>query len=246
MNLSIKWIASLGVGAVAALMWQGCTVTTTNGPAACGNLGAACCTGSTCSSGLTCGSDGTCGTPAAQTDCNDCLVNICINQWSVCANDSDCLAIYQCATGSGANVTTCICNGGHSSQAEDEYLSLSACDTQYECSSCQSNCASISPTCPAPAVPNSATLCAGVDSGVDAPTLDATPTDCNTCVSASCATQAAACASGSDCDLYDQCLAGCSDATCSNACGTAHAPGQMAAQALASCTSTNCAAPCGL
>ncbi len=247
---SMRWTAALGmvaVGGVAALASQGCTVTAITGP-------------------LTDGGFNFDTNPPPQPDssadqaapaqCNECLFQQCSGQYTVCQGDPNCRAIYQCAIAPGADVTKCICNST-SQAAQNEYLSLASCDSEGECSACQTNCAASQPSCPAQPVPPG--LCATtppdggtMDGGatvMDAagPPADAgSPSACSACTDTSCASEKAACAPGTDCDKYTQCLAACQDATCSSGCDMMYAAGKSAATQLAGCTVSNCSGPCGL
>jgi hypothetical protein len=86
------------------------------------------------------------------------------------------------------------------------------------------------------------------DTSAPPPPVDAgvVAQDCNSCVSSQCSQQQQACASGTECDKFSQCVAACTDAQCVANCGTSSPTGQQASQALATCTSTNCATQCGL
>src|SRR5262249_34922842 len=83
------------------------------------------------------------------------------------------------------------------------------------------------------------------DGGVAA-TDAATVEDCATCTNGRCSSEKSACAQGSECDAYAQCLAACTDLACFDKCGTDHASGKVASQAPETCTITNCKAACGL
>jgi hypothetical protein len=82
----------------------------------------------------------------------------------------------------------------------------------------------------------------GGSAATDATTVE----DCATCTNGKCSSEKSACAQGSECDAYAQCLAACTDTACFDKCGTGHATGKAASQALETCTITNCKVACGL
>jgi hypothetical protein len=160
--------------------------------------------------------------------------------------------------------STCVtnCYNAHPN-GQALYYSLAACDNYGECGVC-------SQTCPQPSqclgaadsgAPDSGS---GVDAaqGVDAapPPSDAgTQQDsapacttastacCGSCTDSSCATQKAACATGTPCDQYTQCVAGCAVADaggCIDDCGTTFAQGKSDSAALSTCVQTNCGTQC--
>ena len=201
-------------------------------------------------------------TPPASLGCSECLFQGCRPEWAVCQNDAECRAIYDCSTVAGltqAQVTACFCM--HPT-GESKYSALAACDQVSQCGSCKSNCSSTpASSCANPGV-FQAVDCSGtaVDSGspaadsggaVDAGpgpavTDAATVTDCASCTSSKCASQIAACNSGSECDKFTLCTAACHDSACFNKCGTDHPSGKQASADLNACTTTSCAKECGL
>ena len=174
-------------------------------------------------------------TPPGNQACNSCLFQGCSGQHAVCQGNSECIAIYQCATKTGCD-QACVneCFNAHPS-GQKEYTALYTCDQDRTCSSCQTECNATQ--CPAP-----------VDAGpVDSGTEDAiAPVSCSGCTSSKCSGATAACAPGTDCDQYSQCIILCSDASCADTCGVAHPQGKAASESLASCTTSQCATECGL
>jgi hypothetical protein len=193
--------------------------------------------------------------------CNECLFQQCAGSWSVCQNDPECLLIYACATKPGCDqscVNNCFC--GHPT-GQTTYVALAACDSYYTCNACSAQCAPPSASCATPGV-IARDIC-GAPPPADAGSTDATtpppqdaaalpPTDaagvqdCTACTNSKCQGEKAACATGSECDLYAQCLAGCQDTACFNDCATAHESGKTASEALQSCTLNNCKSQCDL
>lgn len=164
--------------------------------------------------------------------CYECLGNQCTGQWGACASNADCLTIYTCATKTGCD-QNCVNDCFNASPGgQNAYLALSGCDTAAECGVCQATCMTPSSTC-APA-----------DGGM--PDDASAVMDCTTCTSTSCASEKSACAMGTMCYDYTQCLAVCKDAACIDACGLANMAGKTASEALGACVSMNCAMQCGL
>jgi hypothetical protein len=249
------------MGGLLAAISQGCTITTSDKPLD--------------DAGFPTGDDdGSTGTTPTANDCNECLFAQCGGQWSVCQNNADCRNIYQCATTPGgmgecSTSTCCFCGAPN---GQKSYQALSTCDSFEMCNpaSCADKCKANKPVCPAAAFPSAEELgCPNTtqtdsgappdDSGAAADTSTAPDTstppqqdagvvaqDCNSCVASQCASQQQACASGSDCDKYSQCVAACQNAQCVTDCGTTTPAGQTASAALATCTSANCASQCGL
>jgi hypothetical protein len=209
--------------------------------------------------------DGNVEAAVPTTACNECLFQQCSGAWAVCQNQSECLLIYACATKQGCDqscINACFC--AHPT-GQNSYVALAACDSYYSCGGCNAQCKPAAAACTAPGV-IARDLCGApppVDAGasdagagdastpppVDAalpPTDAAAVQDCAQCTSLSCKDQKDACATGSECDAYAQCLAVCQDAPCFDACAQAHATGKTASQALENCTLTNCKSQCGL
>lgn len=256
-----KWFAALGclgMGVGAVFTGQGCTAT------------ASLCTGSTCpqfdagyfppvdDSG-TPGVDSSTPTTDAGTDsgstpidpCNACLYGQCVSPYSNCVTNASCLAIYQCSTSpacaaDGGCVQDCYQAGTSTGQVL--YLALGNCDQAAECSnvSASAPCATVcnvSP-CSVPDAGSGDSALPGDDAGTDAG-ADATASQtCSECTAANCSQQIAACATGTECAAYNQCLAGCASLACDNACGSAYPNGAAAAMALGNCTAANCSAQC--
>ena len=163
----------------------------------------------------------------AQGACNSCLVGQCGAQWSVCAQSADCTAIYTCATACAAGDQTCVNNCYKAKPAgQPSYLALATCDIGASCGSCKATCSTPASACTTPP--------------------DAGALDCGGCSSTKCAAEKQACASGSDCDDYTQCIAVCKDAPCVDACGLAHEVGKAASEAFGTCVSSKCKVDCGL
>jgi hypothetical protein len=221
-----KWLVAsiaVGLGSVGAMGAQGCTVTTGDGPYY-----------------------GTDAAPevdsAVPTNaCNACLFQGCRGQFSVCAQNADCIAIYQCATATGCvSSATCVqaCYDAHPA-GQPAYDALVDCDKIGECSTCQATCNVSAAACTNPTV----------DSGPDAtPAPDAGPPvdACDACVGSKCAAEKQACAPSSECDVYTQCVLACTDQPCLDKCGTDHAAGKAASTSLGTCTSSSCATECKL
>jgi hypothetical protein len=205
-------------------------------------------------------------TGAPANACNECLFQQCAGAWAVCQNNSECLLTYACATKPGCDqacINDCFC--GHRN-GQSAYVALAACDSYYTCKVCTSQCAPPANACTTPGViardicgtpppeDSGTTEDAGTADAAPPPPQDAAPaptdattvTDCTGCTNAKCKDDVAACGSGSECDQYAQCLAGCQDTACFNDCGTAHETGKAASQALENCTVTNCKNECGL
>ena len=229
----VALVASLGAGLAAA---QGCT------------SAASVCTGSACAQTDAGVSRYDAGAPGADDDsgmviepeasspadpCNACLYGECVAQYSDCVADPACLTIYECATAPpcAADGGTCIhaCVAGEDAGAQALYLALTSCNDSAECSSASAPCASVCNTaCPPVA-----------DSGAGA-TSDGAAASCASCQGALCASELAACASGTECADYNECVLGCSGTACDSACKTGIAAGYAAASSLASCTSSHC------
>jgi hypothetical protein len=234
----------LGMGAVVAA--EGCTATA--------------CTGTGCN-GVTVPIDSDSGGTAPVVDndaaqvppdtgstptdpCNSCLYGQCVGAYSNCVANASCLDIYQCAT-----APACAADGGSCTQdcynagtatGQTAYVALASCDQAAQCPNPGATCASVC---------NPLTACTSVDGGAEdggaAPTAEDSGTDaaslsCTACQAASCSSELAACAAGSACAAYNQCVLGCSDSACSTACASAYSAGQTAATALGTCTTTSC------
>ncbi len=168
--------------------------------------------------------------------CNQCLFGQCSGQWAVCQSSQGaggCMSIYQCATAPSCN-QACVdaCYKAGTAAGQKAYLSLSSCDTAGLCGACQSTCKTPPASCQVP-------------DGGTAPDASVVQ-DCTTCTTNKCSTQKAACAQGTDCNDYTQCLAVCKDVSCINACGLAHPQGKTDSKALGDCTTAQCAKECGL
>jgi len=241
-----RLIPTLSLFAFAALTGlvgsSACTVTT-GGPAGTGN-----------------GFDDTPQSPNTQPSnpsCNECLFQACSGSWTVCQGSSECMAIYQCAIQPNcASDGQCVrsCYDAHAS-GQNAYTALYTCDQAFACGGCSSECAPSQQSCSGvtPAYAPTPTADAGTtvpDSGTttvpDSGTTQTTPTDCNGCTDAKCATQKAGCAAGSDCDAYSQCVSACTDAACVTNCESSHQDGKNASDQLATCTTSQCATECGL
>lgn len=90
----------------------------------------------------------------------------------------------------------------------------------------------------------------GGDAGLDAGDLLAcgfpvTSVACQSCVVASCCTQAQTCADDAQCLGYVVCAQACAgDSTCQSACSNAHPGGALGFLAVAGCLTASCATPC--
>lgn len=172
--------------------------------------------------------------------CNSCLYQGCSGQHSLCQSNSECIAIYQCATAPGCD-QNCVnnCFDAHPN-GQREYTALYTCDQQTACASCSSQCnvASCAPT----------TFDAGpIDAnGPVVETDSAVPMDCSGCTAARCTAEQSACAPNTDCDVYSSCVIACPDAACTNNCGVQHPQGKAASDALGNCTAQQCKTECGL
>lgn len=195
------------------------------------------------------------GSPPADSgpfnSCNECLFQGCTGQWAVCQNNTECMAIYTCTTApSCASNQACIdaCFTAHVA-GQSSYYALATCDYYGECGSCASSCGG---------APASCTVAPPADAG--SPTADATapPNDaaappfdggavqsCTDCTSSQCGAEKTACANGTKCDLYSQCLATCADVACIDKCGADNAEGKDASQKLGACVASHCASACG-
>jgi hypothetical protein len=256
-----NWVTALGclgLGVGAVLAGQGCTAT------------ASICTGSTCQfdggyvpppnedSGSGNGSDtgapsedASPGTDSASTaidPCNACLYGQCVGQYSNCVSDTSCLTIYQCATSpacaqDGGNCVQDCYNAG-TAVAKKLYLALGDCDQAAECmtvtpsAACAATCNASAATCTVYDAGPSEDSAVPDDAGAGADA--AAPQSCNDCQAASCSMQLAACATGTACANYQQCLLGCATAACDTACATSNQAGASAASALGACTSMSC------
>lgn len=238
----------IGIACVATVGSQGCTITTSDAPLDGGFF------------------DGAAEDAPADNPCNVCLFQQCSGSWAVCQNESECFAIYTCATAPGCAadqncVNNCFCS--HPT-GQNAYVALAACDSYYTCGTCSSQCAPPAASCTAPGViardicgttppvdsgtPDTGT---GVDAAppVDAglpPTDATTVTDCTSCTNGKCGNEKSACAPQSECEAYTLCLASCQDSACFDDCATAHPTGKTASQALETCTVQNCKDACGL
>jgi hypothetical protein len=185
---------------------------------------------------------------APYSSCNECLFQGCVGQWAVCQNNAECMAIYICSTApscaaNGACVDACF--AAHPT-GQSAYYSLASCDQYGQCGTCAATCGGAPASCP---------VTPPADAGTpppDAEPLDAgtPPVDagavqsCTDCTTSQCGAEKSACATGSSCDLYTQCLAACADVPCIDTCGTNNPDGKAASGALGSCVTTKCASAC--
>jgi hypothetical protein len=248
-----KWVGLaglVGVGMGATIAAQGCTAT------------ASVCTGATCPGYTGPGDEDAGTTPTGSEDsgtvpvvtdgsppvdtgstppdpCNSCLYGECVGAYSNCVTNSSCLGIYQCATSpacaadGGSCVQACFNAGDAAGQAL--YLALGDCDETAQCPNPGAPCASVCNPSAETCAEDAGT--AGEDAGSGA---DAAGGSCNDCQAALCSADLNACAAGSQCAQYNQCVLGCSDTTCATACQSAYAAGYEAATQLGACTLTNC------
>jgi hypothetical protein len=211
--------------------------------------------------------------------CNQCLAGDCLSSWSVCANDQDCMAIFNCATQpacEGDQACVDACRADRPMPARQAYYALALCDLESRCSACDARCGSLPSTFDCsrlPSPPSSedagATRPAGdagdggdaVDAGASAST-DAEAPDgaaspevrltCDACTAAQCATEKAACASGTQCADYTQLVAQCASgpsarlAECLDEVETAFPDGARASTSLSGCVAAHCRGDCGL
>ncbi len=258
-----NWIAVLGclaLGVGGAIAAQGCTTSVCTGTA-CGEQG----TGNTQSTGTDSGGGGSTSNDAgsdgvgvgndasvAETGstpadpCNSCLYSQCVGAYANCVGNASCLAIYQCATVPACAVDgSCVqgCydgDGGSTTDGQQLYVALGNCNLAAECTA--------SAPCAAKCNPSAATCESGDGGGEDAaPTDDAggdATQTCASCQAASCSGQLADCAAGTQCAAYNQCVLGCTDSPCTDACSTSNTAGYTAAQALGTCTTTSCGSLC--
>ena len=223
------------VGALGALtlVSQGCTVLTSDG---------------TLDGGGFAGNDASPLPPADSgpqySSCNECLFQGCAGQWAVCQNNTECMAIYMCSTApSCASSGTCVdaCYAAHPA-GQSAYLSLASCDHYGQCGVCASTCGGAPADCPAPPPP--------ADAGTPTPDAGPPPVDsgavqsCTDCTTSQCGGEKSACATGTSCDKYSQCLAACADVPCIDKCGADDPAGKSASGALGSCVTTKCASAC--
>ncbi len=239
------WFGVVVVATASALIAAsgGCTIVTSDTPLDGGSFDGN--TSSNTDSGTT---------PA--TGCNECLFQQCAASWSVCQNQTECLAIYTCATKPGCDqqcVTACF----HAHPCgQKAYAALSNCDSFYSCSTCNAQCKPAANACPATTVSAQDTCTVPADAGA----TDATPpedsavpptdggsvSDCTSCTSSKCGAEKSACGPSSECESYTLCLAACQDSACFDKCATDHPTGKTASQALETCTTSNCQEACGL
>ncbi len=171
--------------------------------------------------------------PPQVDPCLGCLYQQCYVQYSTCVQDTDCYADYSCAVQctTGDCVTNCL--NQRSQTARDKYLALANCDTYNGCvaSTCSSTCRN-----------NNLNCSQDFDAGT-------TPQSCPQCTDQFCSAQKANCASGTDCDQYQQCTLPCAehpdDANCIETCKQVHVPGTQASEDLSTCTTNNCSSQCG-
>jgi YD repeat-containing protein len=77
------------------------------------------------------------------------------------------------------------------------------------------------------------------------PTCGFTPVDaCDTCLAASCCSEAEVCLAGSLCDSYIECASACTTAECQTVCGETNPTGRNDLQNLASCAQAFCPTSC--
>jgi hypothetical protein len=244
-----KWVAIatlVGAGMGAAVSAQGCSTTTTCSGASCAGFtgptdedsGSPAPVGSEDSGTAPVLDDGSfIDTGSTPTDpCNSCLYTQCVGAYSNCVTSSSCLGIYQCATApacaadGGSCVQECFDAGDATGQAL--YLALGDCDQSAYCPNPGAACASV-------CNPAASTCAEDAGTAADAGT-DAAGSSCNDCQAALCSSQLSACAAGSQCAQYNQCVLGCGDTSCATACQSAYAAGYEAATQLGSCTLTSC------
>jgi hypothetical protein len=250
-QLSVLLFAA-ALGSLAVIATEGCTVVVSDEPLEGGVF------------------DGNLGDETPLTNgCNECLFQQCAGSWAVCQNDTECLAIYACATKPNCDqrcIDDCFC--GHPG-GQNAYVAIAACDSFYQCGTCQAQCGTPATSCTAPGL-IARDVCGTTpaqDAGADtaeaqdaeadavAPPQDAapTPTDaaaavqsCTSCTNGKCSDLKSQCGPSSECEAYTLCLAACQDAACFDKCATDHATGKIASQALENCTLTNCTVQCGL
>jgi len=243
---------ALVLGGAMAYVSQGCTIVASDAPLDDGGLFSE-------GGGDVPQSDGGAQNEGGASACDECLFQSCAGQWAVCQQSSECMAIYFCSTAASCD-QNCIdnCFAAHPT-GQNAYYALASCDLATACGTCTSTCMPAAGTCAQPdggTTPEASTGDDGGDDGGSVPeastgddggtAADASVASCSDCTAATCASQKAACATGSDCDKYTQCLAMCTDVTCVSTCGTTFAAGQMASQALGTCVSNGCKSQCGL
>jgi len=217
-------------GGVIAFAAQGCSDSTSNEPQDGGpdqDTGSAFDSGNPPDAGL----DGDTGS-APGDPCLECLYQQCYVQYATCVQDNACYQAYVCAV--SCTTSDCIdnCLNQHPQAAQDKYIALAQCDTYNACaaSTCKATCQNENPGCTP-----------GDDGG--------TTQSCAECTDQFCSTQKANCASGSDCEQYQQCTLPCADDAnpeqCIQLCQAAHAKGAQDSEALSTCTTSSCSTPCG-
>ena len=225
MNRSVVSLSVVGATLIGVSLGA-CTVTVGEGSASNFDGGAFRDTGST-----------TVTPPSGSPVCNSCLFQGCSGQHAVCQSDSECIAIYQCATAPTCTTQACVnaCFDAHPA-GQNHYTALYTCDQRQACAACSTQCSVASCAPVTPVTP--------VDAGVERPDTSA-PLDCSGCTNLRCAKEQAACGPNSDCDVYSACVIACADAACTNQCATTHSVGKAASEALATCTGAQCKSECG-
>ena len=204
---------------------------------------------------------------ASSSACTTCGAQECTGAWALCLTDRRCAALRGCATPfseSSAGRQACFCDGARAdATAGDDagrpdplalYAAYASCNDARTCAACASDCAS---SCAGGAFTTTASSCGDAGTVGDAATSkdagdasdaaeEVTAATCASCVANRCGDAKKACALGSECSLFLVCAKGCTDATCVEACGVAHATGKASAKELSSCTLTSCRSACGL
>ena len=160
--------------------------------------------------------------------CNTCLTTSCCTEGTACNANTACNAITLCIQSCADDTCAQGCLTANPGGAMD-YNSLTGC-INNECAT----------SCVAGATAGDAGgTCGGFTFSSSA---------CQSCFSTSCCSQGGDCASNADCTALDSCIGGCAagDATCENACVTAHPNGSDALNALGNCLSGPCGSACGL
>lgn len=178
------------------------------------------------------------GKEASTPTCDACLASRCTAAMALCATDEGCLAVRACAETAGCDATcrtSCACSASSADggvSAESLYRAYAACIDAHACGACGAHCASTCTSGAPEASPGPCELPAdakdageALDAGVvDAADAAVSPVEaCAACAGERCGAATRACAAGSECAAFLECVHACSAGACVEDCGALHA-----------------------
>ncbi|HQP36177.1 MAG TPA: hypothetical protein PLI95_13405, partial [Polyangiaceae bacterium] len=185
-----------------------------------------------------CDNSGTCQT------CAECSwqTGSCVDEYSSCANNTQCVGLWDCLGNCAAGDDTCVNNCATTySAGVDPYVTLIDCTI---CTDCPVDCDGPGSGCGAGG--SGGTGGSGGSGGSTQVCDDlATCAACKQCaVNGNCADELAACSASTACTTLQTCLAGCSNQGCINKCRNNNAGGTALYDALQGCNCTECSTAC--